>query len=283
LRSHSILLSDASQALSTSMQTLTLSAQEQGETLSLQLSALQDTHRSAEDIRNTSRFAARSADTVLQVVERAEEISRAGESAIEQTLGGFGTVRDQVAEMAQQFADLQQKAQQIEGITETVKELADQSNVLALNAAIEAARSGEHGKGFAVVATEIRRLSDQSIRSTQQVKRLLGEMASAVNTAVGTSREGAVRVETGLEQVRASGQTLKELSGIIRDNSTAVRPIAQAVAEQDHGIERIFTSVTEVNRIMNETMRRLEITNQSVKTLEDVSQKMIQMANRYRV
>src|SRR5258708_35881475 len=107
-------------------------------------------------------MAARKAEDILVMAEKADEIGRAGEASVEKSLAGLTDIRHQVQEIAQKIADLTERTRQIGSITDTVKDLADQSNMLALDAAIEAVRSGEHGKGVGFGAREIRRVADQA-------------------------------------------------------------------------------------------------------------------------
>ncbi|HYV43853.1 MAG TPA: methyl-accepting chemotaxis protein [Myxococcaceae bacterium] len=283
LRQIPLALSESIAILAGAVTNLNSSTTEQGQTLNRQATALQETQVTAQEIKQTSLVAAQKADAVLQVAERADAISQSGEAAIEQSLSGMTDLRQRVEEISQKIVQLSERTLQIGGITQTVKDLADQSNMLALNAAIEAVRSGEHGKGFAVVAREIRSLADQSIKATERVREILDDISTAIRSAVVSSEKGAARMEAGLVQVRTSGENLKELSNIVRDNSLAVRQIAAAVNQQNAGITQIFTAVTDLSKMMDESISRLTSTNEAASTLREVADRVQQMVKSYRV
>jgi len=256
---------------------------QQEKNIARQAAAIQETQVTTQEIKQTSLLAAEKADAVLSVASRAEEVGRSGEAAISGSLGGFEDLRTQVAQMAHRIAQLNERTQQIGGITQTVKDLADQSNMLALNAAIEAVRSGEHGKGFGVVAREIRSLADQSIQATERVRDILGDISQAILSTAKMTELGYTRMEEGLGQVRASGENLKELSSIVQDNSAAVRQIAAAVSQQNAGIAQIFGAVTDLSTMMNETVSSLQATTNATRALQEVAEQMQHMARSYRV
>jgi methyl-accepting chemotaxis protein len=183
-----------------------------------------------------------------------------------------------VEEITQKVGELTEKTRLIESITDTVKDLADQSNMLALNAAIEAARSGEHGKGFALVAKEIRSLADQSIQATARVREVLDNISQAVAKTVKIAETGYQRIDGGLENMKSSGDTLRTLAGMVQEHSAAAKQIASAVGQQNAGIVQIFSAVTDQNKMMDETVKRLELAANSVQAFEKVYKSMSEMA-----
>jgi methyl-accepting chemotaxis protein len=106
-------------------------------------------------------MASETAKDVARSSHRAVEVSQDGRQATEVTIDRMGLIKVQMQSIAETVVMLSEHSESIENIIETVKDLANQSNLLAVNASIEAARAGEQGKGFAVVA-QIKNLSDQS-------------------------------------------------------------------------------------------------------------------------
>jgi methyl-accepting chemotaxis protein len=257
--------------------------QEQRNSLSSQAAALQEAQVTAEEIKQTSELTARRAEDVLAVITRAEELGRSGSAAVEQTLSGFNSIRESAVNIRERMGKLEASARQISGIVGRVKSLADRSNMLALNAAIEAVRSGEHGKGFGVVAREIRALADQSIRATVEIGSILEEIESAIREAVSMSDVSANQIEGSLTQVRSSGASIQQLSGIVSENAAAVRQITAVVSQQNIGFTQIFTAIEELSRSMGHTVARLESTQTATATLQQVSQQVSDVARQYQL
>lgn len=104
---------------------------------------------------------------------------------------------------------------EINSILNSIKSIADKTNMLGLNAAIEAARAGEAGKGFSVVAQEIRSLSESSKQTASEIMKLTSEIQQSVDKTIESSNstlETTEQQSAAIEEVNASMQEVSILA-----------------------------------------------------------------------
>src|ERR1700691_4992717 len=128
--------------------------------------------------------------------------------------------------------DLGKKSQEIGSVLDIVSELAEQTNILAINATIEAIGAGETGKRFAVVADEIRKLADRVGGSTKEVRTLIDDVRSAVNTTVMATETGSKAVDAGARQFGDLASSFKQISGLVTTTTNAAREIELSTKQQ---------------------------------------------------
>ncbi|MDW7662387.1 MAG: methyl-accepting chemotaxis protein [Bacillota bacterium] len=126
-----------------------------------------------------------------------------------------------------------------------ISNISNQTNLLALNASIEAARAGEHGRGFAVVAEEIRKLAEESQKSSTMITEMVNGLITDAETAVNKMKEAGEIVASQEKSVFTTQDVFVEISGAIGNSSKLVVDI------DDSSENMTKTNIEIVDRINN--------------------------------
>src|SRR5262249_20516628 len=117
--------------------------------------------------------------------------------------------------------------------------------------------------------------------ATGHVREILGDVSQAARAAVGSTDRGAQQILSGVQNMQASGENLRELASILSTNSGSVRQIVATITQQAAGIMQISTAVADLHAMMRDTMGRLESTNEAIRVVRDVSERVADASRRY--
>jgi methyl-accepting chemotaxis protein len=248
-----------------------------------QSAAISQAGTTIDEVRAIAEQTAQRAQGVADLSQRTAEISHAGQQAVADTIVGVGEVRNKVEQIATGVLALSEQAQTIGQIITAVSDIASQSNMLALNAAVEAARAGEAGKGFAVVATEVRALAERSRTATAQVKEILTEIQSGVNTAVMLTEEGMKGADVGVRLSGEAGLALQRLADSVSESAQAAQQIAAAAGQQLTGMEQIAQAMQNIHQVTAQTVASSHQTERTVTDMNAMAGQLREMVAQYQL
>ncbi len=172
---------------------------------------------------------------VRDVASAADELA-ASISEIDRQVTQSNTITvkaiDEASRTNEAVRELDEAGRRIGDVIKLITDIAAQTNLLALNATIEAARAGTAGRGFAVVAGEVKALSSQTAKATDEIGMQIAAMQGATQRSI---------------------QAIADIERTISDIGNISGAIATAVTQQGAATQEIARSIDVAARLTNET------------------------------
>ena len=231
-----------------------LAASTQHETSSTeQAAAIHETTATMEELKHASAQIAENAGAVARVAEETLGAARSGRGAIGEFIQAMQQIRNDGVAVADSIAKLSKRVERIGTVVEVIDEIADRSDLLALNAALEGSRAGEAGKGFSIVAAEMRRLAENVLDSTKEIKNLITEIREAT-AAAGTAADASkMATESGEKLGSVAAQAVEGILAGVQETSDAARVINLATQQQRTATEQVVASMAEIEDVTRQT------------------------------
>ena len=224
---------------------------------------------STEEFSQSTAQVSESANETALAADRSKTLITRTTQAIDQSVAATGDVVSVVQGSSRSVHELKDVIGQIGVITQTIRAIAEQTNLLALNAAIEAARAGEQGRGFAVVADEVRTLSERTSQSTADIHAMVNTINAVTFTTVEAMDTAVSEVERGIGMMRESAAGL---DAVVRASETVFQQaehIATAAAQQATASSVVAQSMEEVSQLVEHNLSSASKASRACDELND--------------
>jgi methyl-accepting chemotaxis protein len=212
----------------------------------------------------------------------AGQISEEGAAVIHNAATEMRKISEAVQSSSQIVEELGRQSDHITSIVNTIREIADQTNLLALNAAIEAARAGEQGRGFAVVADEVRKLAERTSLSTTEIAEMVTRIQGGTRSAVGSMQAGVSQVGNGVMLANQAGDSINRIRDGAQRVRAVVNDISSSIAEQSLASNEIAQQLESIAQMSEQSAIAVRHTADAAHSLKKLSTELHQAVARFR-
>jgi len=270
-----------SHQLGTSCNQILAASEEQASGSSEQAASVGETTATIEELSGTARQIAENSEVQAGMAESTQKTAEEIAQVMDEATRFMDEIRQGTETGARKIMSLGEKTQQIGKVLGIINEIAAETKMLSLNAAIEASKAGDSGKGFSVVATEIRKLAENVVKSTENIEQIVEEIQAAANVSVMAAEESVKVVTKGSEKIKTVESSLQEIVSMSERTTESAKHVSMATNQQKAASEQVVVTMRELSGVAKQMAASANETTSSATTLSKMAEKMKQIISRF--
>lgn len=164
---------------------------------------------------------------------------------IDSTISTMGSIDTSNRATTEQMQALEEQIRSISEIAGMISAIADQTKIIAFNAELEASSAGANGRNFEIVASEIRRLANSTVASTETIKEKIQQIQSSSHLLATSAREERSSIRKGSEMAEHLRTTFDRIGTFAGESD---RKIADSI---EHQIATFQQTIDELKDIVS--------------------------------
>jgi methyl-accepting chemotaxis protein len=270
------LLTDAAEHSSNEVSQMSASVEQQKHKID---EVTQITEMMNQSVNYVTEQANTAADEMLKALKQSQQVDNIAQANNRR----INDLEFQLEQTTEVIDKLQIESNNIGGIIETIRGIADQTNLLALNAAIEAARAGEQGRGFAVVADEVRSLAGRTQQSTTEIRAMIENLQSQTSSAVVDITKGKQQATECVKHTDELTQSLGLINQAVNRMHDMSAEIANAARQQLSQSDQIKHHIVGVVGIAEQNAQKAQTTLQYSTKVGILAEELNSSVNMFKV
>lgn len=249
---------------------LAVATKESAATCADQSSAVKEVVSSMEDANNLALNIKEKVQSVSNMTGQAKDDVLSGVEYLDRNVKELLEIMETNKQTIEGIKALGDKVNNVWEVVNIINDVASQAKIIAFNAELEASSAGEYGKNFHIVASEVRRLSDNIIESTKEIKEKIDEIQAASDSLVMVSESGSVKINSGYESIKSLQSKFLNIKESAENTAKNSNAITDFISQLSASNEQVFMTIKQISvgiENFTQTTESISSSSQSVKQI----------------
>lgn len=207
--------------------------------INIQAASVSENNQASDLMSKQLKKIAENTENLTSLTLMSRQVVKDGKESVIEASNGMKEIDSSIATTTETIQELFQRASAISHIVEVINNISEQTNLLSLNASIEAARAGQQGLGFGVVATEVRKLSEKTTQSAENIADLINNVQKCISQVRKQNEHSTRLVREGLKQSNIVNNSFSQIELVIADVAKTSVEIDQVVSQELKATEKV--------------------------------------------